>query len=71
MLDFALVGLGQTFLPPVSVSLLLSYYNLDLSFCLSICQLLRQFLMDRDETWQEGRGRSRIEPKGPRASYYL
>ena len=41
-----------------------SYYNLDLSFCLSVYQLLRQFWTDRAETRQEGRGRSRIEPKG-------
>ncbi len=34
-----------------------SYYNLDLSFCLSVYQLLRQFWTDSDETWQEGRGR--------------
>ncbi len=41
-----------------------SYYNLDLSFCLSVYQLLRQFWTNRAETWQECRARSRIEPKG-------
>ncbi len=48
----------------VSTIATVSYYNLDLSFCLSVYQLLRHFWTDRAKTRQEGRGRSRIESKG-------
>ena len=48
----------------VSTIATVSYYNLDLSFCLSVYQLRRQFWLDRAETWQEGQGRPRIESKG-------
>ena len=46
----------------ISGCILTSYYNLNLSVCLSVPHLLRRLRADLDQTWQEGWGRVRAEP---------
>ncbi len=59
-----LLDTKNTFRIDICRSPVVSYYNLSFSVCLSVPHLLQHLWTDRDQTWQDGRGRVWAEPKG-------